>query len=61
MKEVATKNATMMIGDWLMEEIWWDGTGLEQVGNHMYYLPVGEELMRIYTDKNERVIEIEKV
>ena len=51
----------MMMGAWILEEIWWDGTGLMECGNHAYFLPVGDDLYRIYTDKNDCVIEIEKI
>ena len=50
-----------MMGANINEEIWWDGTGLMACGNYTYFLPVGDDLYRIYTDVNGIVDEIEKV
>ena len=51
----------MMMGAYIFEEIWWDGTGMMQCGNHAYYMPDGDTLYRVYTDNTDHVIEIEKV
>jgi hypothetical protein len=57
---VKMNNGVLMIGDYILEEIWHDGTGLYEAGNHLYHLPRGNEIVKIYTDKNNRVIEIER-
>ena len=51
----------MMMGAYIYEEIWWDGTGMIQCGNHVYYMPDGDDLYRVYTDNTDHVMEIEKV
>ena len=51
----------MMMGTYILEEIWWDGTNLMECGNHAYFMSENDELYRIYTDTNNIVIEIEKV
>lgn len=51
----------MMMGAYIMEEIWWDGTDLMQVGNHCYFISEDGILYRVYTDITDHVDEIEEV
>ena len=51
----------MMMGAYILEEIWWDGTDLMECGNHTYFMSEDDVLYRIYTNANGIVDEIEKV